>query len=403
MRKRAEKKLKQSDDVNSLFMPTYKRNGSPLICGKGMYLYDEDENVYLDFGAGIAVNALGHGHPAIVNAIRSQSELLIHASNLYLSRAQIDLADALLENSFADHVFFSNSGTEANEAAIKFARKWASSKDKEKFHILSFYNGFHGRTYGALSATAQEQLHEGFEPLVEGFHWSEFNNIKSAKKMLSQHKFAAILVEPIQGEGGIIPATEEFLNFLRNWCTKNKAALIFDEIQTGMGRTGTLWNYQQYDIVPDILTLAKPLGGGIPLGATLCTSAIAKAITPGNHGTTFGGNPVACAAGLATLNVINKKSFLKNIVRMGSYITKKLEQLQKTVTGIKEVRGCGLLIGIEFDSDPTAIVAACKKAGLLLVKAGHNTVRMLPPLIVTKDDIDSAVSILQSVLESEGR
>jgi predicted acetylornithine/succinylornithine family transaminase len=398
MSKKAEKK---SDDINSLFMPTYKRDGTPLICGKGMYLYDEDENAYLDFGAGIAVNALGHAHPAIVNAIRSQSELLVHASNLYLSRAQIDYAEALLENSFADHVFFSNSGTEANEAAIKFARKWASFKDKKKFHILSFCNGFHGRTYGALSATAQKQFHEGFEPLVEGFHWSEFNDIKAAKKILSQHAFAAIIVEPIQGEGGIIPATEEFLTFLRSWCTKNKAVLIFDEIQTGMGRTGTLWNYQQTRVVPDILTSAKPLGGGIPLGATLCTSAIAKTISPGNHGTTFGGNPLACAAGLATLNVVNKKSFLNNVVKMGSYITRKLVQLQKTVTGIKEIRGCGLMIGVEFDTDPAPIVAACKKAGLLLIKAGHNTVRMLPPLIVTKDDIDIAVSILQSVLEND--
>jgi predicted acetylornithine/succinylornithine family transaminase len=395
MNKKTEKK---SIDVNTLFMPTYKRDGAPLICGKGMYLYDEDENAYLDFGAGIAVNALGHAHPAITNAIRIQSELLIHSSNLYFSRAQIDLAEALLGNSFADHVFFCNSGTEANEAAIKFARKWASSKDKERFHILSFTNGFHGRTYGALSATAQKQFHEGFEPLVEGFHWSKFNDIKAAKKILSHHKFAAIMVEPIQGEGGIIPATDEFLKFLRNWCTKHKAVLIFDEIQTGMGRTGTLWNYQQSDVIPDILTLAKPLGGGLPLGAALCTSTIAKAISPGNHGTTFGGNPVACAAGLATLNVINKKPFLNNVVKMGNYLTKKLQELQKVVPGIKEIRGSGLLIGFEFEADPASIVASCKKAGLLVVKAGHNTVRMLPPLIVTKDDIDNAVSILRKVL-----
>lgn len=395
------KKNKESDPIKELFMPTYKRDGAPLICGKGMYLYDEDNNTYLDFGSGIAVNALGHAHPAIIKAIQTQSELLVHSSNLYYSRAQIDLAETLLENSFADHVFFCNSGTEANEAAIKFARKWASSKDKERYHILSFSNGFHGRTYGALSATAQKQFHEGFEPLVEGFHYAEYNNVKDTKKALSKHKFAAIIVEPIQGESGVIPADAEFLAYLRSWCTKNKAVLIFDEIQTGMGRTGTLWNYEQSGVTPDILTLAKPLGGGLPLGATLCTDAIAQAISPGNHGTTFGGNPVACAAGLATINVINKKSFLNNITKMSAYLVKKLDALRKKVPSIKEIRSCGLLIGIEFVSDPIAIVGSCKSAGLLVVKAGHNTIRMLPPLIVSKDDIDSAVSILENVLVNE--
>jgi len=396
-----KKSNKESDATNDLFMPTYKRDGAPLICGKGMYLYDEDNNAYLDFGAGIAVNALGHAHPAITKAIQTQAELIVHSSNLYFSRAQIDLAEALLENSFAEHLFFCNSGTEANEAAIKFSRKWATSKDKERYHILSFSNGFHGRTYGALSATAQKHLHEGFEPLVEGFHWAEYNNVKDTKKVLSKHKFAAIIVEPIQGESGIISADLEFLAFLRSWCTKNKAILIFDEIQTGMGRTGTLWNYEQTGVTPDILTLAKPLGGGLPLGATLCTDAIAQAISPGNHGTTFGGNPVACAAGLASINVINKKSFLNNVKKMGTYLVKKLNALRVSFPSIKEIRGSGLLIGIEFDTDPASIVVSCKKAGLLVVKAGHNTIRMLPPLIVSKEDIDSAVSILEYVLKSE--
>jgi predicted acetylornithine/succinylornithine family transaminase len=399
--KKSTKKNKESDPIKDLFMPTYKRDGAPLICGKGMYLYDEDNNAYLDFGSGIAVNALGHAHPAIIKAIHTQSELVVHSSNLYYSRAQIDLAETLLENSFADHVFFCNSGTEANEAAIKFARKWASSKDKERYHILSFNNGFHGRTYGALSATAQKQLQEGFEPLVDGFHYAEYNNVKDTKKALSKHKFAAIIVEPIQGESGVIPADPEFLAYLRSWCTKNKAVLIFDEIQTGIGRTGTLWNYEQTGVTPDILTLAKPLGGGLPLGATLCTDAIAQAISPGNHGTTFGGNPVACAAGLATINVINKKSFLNNVNKMSAYLVKKLNALRKNIPSIKEIRSCGLLIGIEFVSDPISIVGSCKSAGLLVVKAGHNTIRMLPPLIVSKEDIDSAVGILENVLESE--
>jgi predicted acetylornithine/succinylornithine family transaminase len=398
---KSTKKNKESDPIKNLFMPTYKRDGAPLICGKGMYLYDEDNNAYLDFGSGIAVNALGHAHPAIIKAIHTQSELLVHSSNLYYSRAQIDLAEILLENSFADHVFFCNSGTEANEAAIKFARKWASSKDKERYHILSFNNGFHGRTYGALSATAQKQLHEGFEPLVEGFHYAEYNNVKDTKKVLSKHKFAAIIVEPIQGESGVIPADHEFLAYLRSWCTKNKAVLIFDEIQTGIGRTGTLWNYEQTGVTPDILTLAKPLGGGLPLGATLCTDAIAQAISPGNHGTTFGGNPVACAAGLATINVINKKSFLNNVNKMSAYLVKKLDVLRKKIPSIKEIRSCGLLIGIEFVSDPISIVGSCKSAGLLVVKAGHNTIRMLPPLIVSKEDIDAAVSIFENVLTQQ--
>lgn len=399
--KKNGKTIKASNVKKDLFMPTYKRDGAPLICGKGMYLYDEEENAFLDFGAGIAVNALGHAHPAITKAIQTQAELVVHSSNLYYSRAQIDLAEVLLENSFADHLFFCNSGTEANEAAIKFARKWATTKDKDRYHILSFYNGFHGRTYGALSATAQKQFHEGFEPLVEGFHWAEYNNVKATKKVLSKHKFAAIIVEPIQGEGGVIPADQEFLAFLRSWCTKNKAVLIFDEIQTGMGRTGTLWNYEQTGVTPDILTLAKPLGGGLPLGATLCTDAIAQAISPGNHGTTFGGNPVACAAGLASINVINKKTFLNNVKKTGAYLVKKLNALRASVPAIKEIRGSGLLIGIEFDTDPASIVAACKNAGLLVVKAGNNTIRMIPPLIVSKEEIDIAVSILENVLESE--
>lgn len=371
-----------------------------MVKGSDVYLYDADGNKYLDFGTGIAVNSLGHAHPELLKTLREQGKKLLHSSNLYFSQPQIDLAKLLLKNSFADKVFFCNSGTEANEAAIKFVRKWAKKVSSDKYHVLSFRGGFHGRTYGALSATAQEKFHAGFEPILDGFHYADFNDIENTQKLLDQYSYAAVIVEPIQGEGGIIPASKEFLQFLREYTSKNNIALIFDEIQCGMGRTGTLWAYEQYKITPDIMTLAKPIGGGLPLGVVLCTEEIANTLSPGDHGTTFGGNPLSCALGTTVLEIISKKTFLKEVKQNGEYLIKKLNLLKKSCEIIQEVRGKGLLIGIQVNGDPLQVVSKCKVNGLLVIKAGHNTVRLLPPLIVKTKEIDKAVSILEKVFKS---
>lgn len=385
--------------LEKLFIPTYKRDSTIFTSGKGSVLTDSNGNSYLDFVSGIAVSTLGHGHRAVLKALFKQGASLIHASNLYHMEPQIELAKLLIRHSFGKRVFFCNSGTEANEAALKFVRKWARQQSPDTYHILSFGDGFHGRTYGALSATAQQNFHAGFDPLNEGFHYSPFNDIKSARKLLSRYPFAAIIVEPLQGEGGINAATPEFLTFLRKAADRNRCALIFDEVQCGLGRTGTLWSYQRYKVTPDIMTLAKPLGGGLPLGAVITNEEIALTISPGDHGSTFGGNPVACALGTAVLSTVADRKFLKTVREKGNLLTSRLEALQKRFPAITEVLGCGLLIGVRMKDDPADIISDCKKSGLLLVKAGHNTVRFIPPLTVKKNEINRAVTIFTSILK----
>ncbi len=387
-----------STDPNDVFVPTFSRSGSPLVRGEGMYLFDADGKRYLDFGSGIAVNALGHGHPAIVAALREQGSLLIHSSNLYFTQPQLELATALSAKTFGGKVFLCNSGTEAIEAAIKFSRKWAAQTSKEKYHILSFFRGFHGRTYGALAATAQEQFQEGFGPMLAGFHYAAFNDSAATKAILDKHDYAAIIVEPVQGEGGVNPASREFLQFLRDYANEKNIALVFDEIQCGMGRTGTLWCCEQYGIVPDILAAAKPLGGGLPLGAVVCKDHIARAISPGNHGTTFGGNPLACALGCVVLNIISQPVFLSAVVNNGAALKNGLAALAASHAGIKEVRGRGLLVGVEMNKDPKELIPLCKEKGLLLIKAEQNTVRFMPPLIVEEKNIKAALAMFEQVL-----
>jgi predicted acetylornithine/succinylornithine family transaminase len=387
-------------DLNSLFVPVFKRSGAPFVKGKGVYIYDTDDNKFLDFGSGIAVNALGYAHPVINQTIKSYGASLLHTSNLYFVKPQIDLAEMLIKKSFADKVFFCNSGTEANEAAIKFARKYGKSINPDKFNILSFEDGFHGRTYGALSATAQPKFHAGFDPILEGFYYSPFNDIERAKKVLSEHLFAAIIIEPIQGESGVHAASKEFLAFLRDYCDKNQTLLIFDEIQCGVGRTGKLWGYEHSKVVPDIMTLAKPIGGGLPLGVVLCKDAVVAPLAVGDHGTTFGGNPLACLLGLKTLEIISDKAFLQEVKSLGSYLKKKMNELRKKYPVIEEIRGEGLLIGVQLSIDPIPVVAKCKDNGLLVIKAGHHTIRFIPPLVITQKDIDKAVSIFEKTLAS---
>jgi predicted acetylornithine/succinylornithine family transaminase len=387
-------------DPEEFFVPTYRRGGAPLVRGKGMYLYDSDGKEYLDFGAGISVNALGHAHPVLQEALRLQAEQVIHTSNLYYCKPQIDFALKLVKNSFADKVFLCNSGTEANEGAIKFARKRGSRMSAQKFHVLSFSESFHGRTYGSLSATAQPKFHVGFGPLPDGFHYSPFNDIECAKLTLEKYDFAAIIVEPLQAEGGVNVANTEFLTFLREYATEHSISLIFDEIQCGTGRCGSLWYYEQAGVVPDMMTVAKPIGGGLPLGAVLCTNEIAACISPGDHGTTFGGNPIACALGSHIVDIVSEPVFLKRVQTNGNYLKTKLESLREKHPSIDSVRGRGLLLGVRFKDDPGVLVDKCKDSGLLLVRANMNTVRFMPPLIVGLDHIDKAVDIFDGVLSS---
>ncbi len=383
---------------DSLFVNTYARGGEAIVSGKGSVVTDAKGKKYLDFGTGIAVSALGHGHEAIAKALKDQAAKILHTSNLYYSQPQIDIAKKLVKLSFAEKVFLCNSGTEANEAAIKFARKKASAIDPEKFHVLSFEQGFHGRTYGALSATAQAKFHEGMGPMLEGFHYAPFNDVAKTKKILDAHKFAAVIVEPIQGESGVNEASVEFLAFLRDYTKKKKIALIFDEIQCGTGRTGKLWCYEHSGIVPDIMTLAKPIGGGLPLGVVLATADAVSAIAPGDHGTTFGGNPLACALGAALLDVVSKKTFLKEVHQKGEFLKAKLVALANGGDSITAVLGKGLLVGARFSAEPKPILEACRASGLLLVKAGNNTIRFLPPLTVSYDEIDKAIEIFSEIV-----
>ena len=380
------------------FVPVYKRDGAPFVRGRGSFLFDANDRPYLDFGCGIAVNTLGHSHPALKKALVSQGKSLIHSSNLYFNQPQIDLAKLLVKHSFGERVFFCNSGTEANEAAIKFARKLAARTCAEKYHVLSFYDGFHGRTYGALSATAQDKFHAGFKPLVAGFHYAKLDDTASVSKLLGKYKFAAIFIEPLQGEGGVNRVERKFLQFLRTEADRHGCALVFDEIQCGLGRTGTLWNYEQYGVVPDIMTLAKPLGGGLPLGAVICTEEIAQSVGPGDHGTTFGGNPVACALGVEIMKIVADKKFLREVRNKGNYLAEKLCAIAEKHPGVEAVLGCGLLAGVRMKDDPAAIITGCRNAGLLLVKANKNTIRFIPPLTVRLSEIDKAVSIFANVL-----
>lgn len=384
----------------SNFINTYAREEMPtMVKGEGCYLIDAEGNKYLDFVSGIAVNALGYGNPLIEKAIETQGKKLLHASNLYQNDEQNALAAKLVKTSFADKVFFCNSGTEANEAAIKFARKKASTVDPSKVAVLSFYDGFHGRTYGSMTATAQKRFHAGFHPLPGGYYYAPLNDVAATEQVLNSAEFAAIIVEPIQGEGGLNVADKEFLLFLREYATEHQISLIFDEIQCGMGRTGSLWAYEKIGVTPDILTSAKPLGGGLPLGAVLVTDAISDAINPSDHGTTFGGNPLACAIGNVVLAEVSKSDFLAEVSKKGAYLKEKLQAVVDGSDKLAGVLGDGLLCGIRFKGDPGSVVADALAKGLLLVKAGNNTVRFIPPLTVSGSEIDTAVSVFADVIK----
>ncbi|MCB8928366.1 MAG: acetylornithine transaminase [Ardenticatenaceae bacterium] len=375
---------------------TYNRPEIVFTHGEGMHLFDTDGNKYLDFTSGIAVTALGHSDPDWVTAVSQQATQLTHISNLFHSAPQAQLAQRLVENSFADKVFFCNSGAEANEAALKFARKVGKTHHDGKINIIAFSGGFHGRTMGSLSATYKAQYREPFAPLVPGFTFLPFNDLAAAQAAIDDDT-CAVIVEPIQGEGGVNPATAEFLQGLRAACDTHNALLIFDEVQCGLGRTGTLWGHQQFSVTPDIMTLAKPLAGGLPIGATLVTQAVADVIKPGDHGSTFAAGPLVCAAANVVFDKVNRPTLLQAVQENGAYLKHRLQTLE--LDEIVEVRGQGLLVGVALNQPAAPIMAAARDKGVLILTAGDNVLRLAPALIVNRAEIDTAVATIAACLE----
>lgn len=368
--------------------------------GKGINLWDKEGKKYYDFFSGIAVSALGHSHPKLVNAIKQQAEKLIHCSSLYYIENQAKLAKVIVENSCADKVFFSNSGAEANEGAIKLARLYYRKKGmEEKYEIITLENSFHGRTLATIAATGQEKYQKPFCPLTPRFVKVPINNLETLEKTMNSNT-CAVMLEPIQGESGVNPLTVEFIKGVRELCSKKNIILIFDEVQVGLGRTGKMFAYEHFGVEPDIFTLAKALGGGFPIGALCAKGEVANAFQPGDHGSTFGGNPLACAASLAFMDVLINEKLVENSNNMGKYLMQKLNELAQKHDIIKEVRGKGLMIGIEFNVEKAKeINKKCFEKGYLVGNAGNSILRILPPLIVTREDIDGMINTLDEVLD----
>jgi acetylornithine/N-succinyldiaminopimelate aminotransferase len=376
----------------------YARAPLCLVRGEGARVWDTDGKEYLDFVAGIAVDALGHSHPKIVGAIREQATALLQVSNLYQVPSQIHLAKLLCEHSFADRAFFCNSGAEANEAAIKLVRKYAKDTlATDRFEIITMRGAFHGRTMGALSATPNEKYQHGFEPLLPGFKYVPFGDLRAVERAMD-NRTAAIMVEPIQGEGGVNVVPDGYLAGLRRLCDASGALLIFDEIQTGLGRTGRLWAYEHWGVEPDVMTLAKALAAGVPIGAMLAREACAAVMRAGTHGTTFGGNPFATTVGVALFTTLLEEKLPERAERVGGYLFERLRAAAKRAPAIKAVRGKGLLVGIDLDRPAASVVTACRDAGLLVLTAGDTILRLTPPLIVGEADVDRAVEIIERVL-----
>ena len=376
---------------------TFKRYDFIADESHDMYIYDENDEKYLDFLGGIAVNSVGGCNEAVINAIKEQSDILIHASNYFYTVPQTILAKLICETIGMDKIQFQNSGAEANEAMLKLARKYGNDKyGNGRNKVVTAFNSFHGRTLATLSATGQpgSAIHNGFEPLVEGFKYAEFNNLKSFEEACTDDVIA-VMVEPVQGEGGVYPATQEFMEGLRKLCDEKGMLLLLDEVQTGWGRTGEIMGYMNYGIKPDAVTMAKAMGGGMPIAAMCATNETMQALSAGSHGTTFGGNPVCCAASYAAVSEIVDKKLSENAKEMGNYFRAQLDVLPH----VKEVRGLGLLVGVEFDDDIAAHVKhEAFENKLLMSVVKPNVIRMVPPLIVTKEEIDKAVEIIKNAL-----
>jgi acetylornithine/N-succinyldiaminopimelate aminotransferase len=380
------------------YMPVFARYKIVLSHGEGPYVFDTEGRKYLDFLAGIAVNILGHGHPRLAEAIAGQAKRLIHCSNLYYTEEQANLAQQLATASGLDKVFIANTGAEANEGAIKLARKYAKAIHPDKVEIITAEHSFHGRTMATLTATAQPKYQQGYEPLPGGFNYVDYNNLPALTAAISE-KTCAVMLEPIQGEGGINIPDADYLWKVRELCDKHGALLILDEIQTGMGRTGKLFAYQHTGVKPDIVTMAKGLGGGVPIGAFLAVEKVAKAFGPGDHGTTFGGNPLACAAANTVLAIMAEEKLTQNAEAIGSYMVENLRQLQaKYPELISGVRGKGLMIGAKLTKPGRDIVNRCMDEGALINCTNIDVLRFVPPLNITKQHVDEMIAILDRVL-----
>jgi acetylornithine/N-succinyldiaminopimelate aminotransferase len=376
-------------------MGVYARQPVAFVRGRGCELWDADGKRYLDFFAGLAVNNLGHCHPAVVSAVHEQVATLIHASNVYHTLPGGELSALLCRQSFAERVFLSNSGAEANEAAMKLARRWGSNDGGGRFEILATTGSFHGRTFGTLTATGQEKYHTGFLPLLPGVRLVPFGDVRAMDAAVHDET-VAIMVEPIQGEGGVVVPPPDYLPGLRELADRRKLLLILDEIQCGLGRTGRLFAHEHAGIVPDVMTLAKALAGGLPIGATLTTARVAAALTPGAHGSTFGGNPVACAAAVASVKALVDPALLENVRRVGAHFRAGLEAIRGA--GIREVRGMGLMLGAELDRPGAPVVARCLRDGLLINCTADRVLRFLPPLVITGAQVDEGFAILERAL-----
>ncbi len=387
-------------DSQKYLMNTYARQPIVLVKGRGMKVYDSDGREYLDFVAGVAVNNLGHCHPRVVVALQKQAQRLMHVSNHYHNEPQIQLAKLLAANSFADKAFFCNSGTEAIEGAIKLARKYSREVlRQDRFEIITMRGSFHGRTLGALSATAQEKFHKGFDPLVPGFKFVPYNDIDAVERAVNE-RTCAVLVEPVQGEGGVNVPSDGYLKALREICDRHNLLLLLDEIQTGMGRTGKLFAYEHSGITPDVMALAKGVGGGVPIGALLATDKVAQAFALGTHGSTFGGNPLACAAAIAAIETLLEDNILvQSVERVGRHFMQGLEGLKNTYGFVRDVRGKGLLLGMELDFEGRDVVTACLKDGFLINCTVDNVLRFMPPLIVTEEEVDLLLGALDRIFK----
>lgn len=389
-------KLLQEDQ--KFLLNNYGRVDIHFTHGEGSWLYSADGKKYLDFISGIAVNALGHRPAVVENAIKKQMESFWHLSNLFPLEPQVQLAEKLVQHSAFDKVFFCNSGTEANEAAIKFARKFFfRNGEEDRFEIISFTNSFHGRTYGGMNATGQPKIREGFGPQMGGFTTLPWNDVKSLEQSVTK-KTAAIILEPMEAEGGLHQPTQEFIDCICHLRQVHQCLVILDEVQTGLGRLGKLWGAEKYGLQGDLMTLAKPLGGGLPIGAVLMLDKVAENIQPGDHGSTFGGNPLSCAAGIAVLDEVTRRDFLQQLQESVAYFEAGLQKIHKESEKVVEVCGTGMLRGLRLNEPPFETINACRQNGLLVLRAGTDILRLIPPLNVSQDELDYALSILAKVL-----
>jgi acetylornithine/N-succinyldiaminopimelate aminotransferase len=395
----------KTTDVQKLYdqyvMPTYTRLPVCLVKGKGSRVWDLEGKVYLDFFPGWAVSGIGHCHPIVVNAIKEQAKKILHIANNFLNVKQAELARVISEASFPSRIFFCNSGAEANEGAIKFAKRYGT--DTSRYEIITMQHSFHGRTLAAMTATGQAKFHQGFQPLMDKFRYADMNDLESVKKLVND-KTIAIMLEPIQGEGGVCVASRDFLRGLRKLCDEKDMLLILDEVQTGMGRTGKMFAYQHYDIEPDIMTLAKTLGGGAPIGAFVVNRKIQKEVlTAGMHGSTFGGNPLVCAAGLAVFKAIKKEKLLTNTVRMGALLEQEFAKLMAKYPVIESTRGMGLMQGLKLKEPSAPYATEAREQGLLINATQGDILRIMPPMTVSVKEIKLGLKILDSVFAKLGK